>query len=137
MAAVEYDWQLNFGSIALMWRGGCIIRAQFPGRIKEAFDADPQLANLLLAPYFQQAIAQSQSSWRRVIAKAVEHGYPCLHSAARWPILTATAPTAYQQTYCRPSATTLVPIPTSAQTGLGVLPHQLDRARRRYGLYGL
>ena len=76
MAAAEYDWQLNFGSIALMWRGGCIIRAQFLGRIKEAFDADPQLANLLLAPYFQQAIAQSQGSWRRVIAQAVEHGVP-------------------------------------------------------------
>ena len=76
MAAAEYDWQLNFGSIALMWRGGCIIRAQFLGRIKEAFDADPRLANLLLAPYFQQAIAQSQASWRRVIAQAVEHGVP-------------------------------------------------------------
>ncbi len=76
MAAEEYDWQLNFGSIALMWRGGCIIRAQFLGRIKEAFDADPQLANLLLAPYFQQAIAQSQASWRRVVAKAVECGVP-------------------------------------------------------------
>ena len=76
MAAAEYDWQLNFGSIALMWRGGCIIRAQFLGRIKEAFDADPQLANLLLAPYFQQALAQSQGSWRRVIAHAVEHGVP-------------------------------------------------------------
>ena len=76
MAAAEYDWQLNFGSIALMWRGGCIIRAQFLGRIKEAFDADPQLANLLLAPYFRQAIAQSQASWRRVIAQAVEHGVP-------------------------------------------------------------
>ena len=76
MAAAEYDWKLNFGSIALMWRGGCIIRAQFLGRIKEAFDADPRLANLLLAPYFQQAIAQSQASWRRVIAQAVEHGVP-------------------------------------------------------------
>ena len=76
MAAAKYDWQLNFGSIALMWRGGCIIRAQFLGRIKEAFDAGPQLANLLLAPYFQQAIAQSQGSWRRVIAQAVEHGVP-------------------------------------------------------------
>ena len=76
MAAAEYDWQLNFGSIALMWRGGCIIRAQFLGRIKEAFDADLQLANLLLAPYFQQAIAQSQGSWRRVIAQAVEYGVP-------------------------------------------------------------
>lgn len=76
MAAAEYDWQLNFGSIALMWRGGCIIRAQFLGRIKEAFDADGQLANLLLAPYFQEAIAQSQASWRRVVAQAVTHGVP-------------------------------------------------------------
>ncbi len=76
IAAAEYDWQLNFGSIALMWRGGCIIRAQFLGRIKEAFDADGQLANLLLAPYFQEAIAQSQASWRRVVAQAVTHGVP-------------------------------------------------------------
>ena len=76
MAAEEYAWKLNYGSIALMWRGGCIIRAQFLGRIKEAFDADAHLANVLLAPYFQEAIAQSQTSWRRVVATAVEHGVP-------------------------------------------------------------
>ncbi len=76
MAAAEYNWNLNYGSIALMWRGGCIIRAQFLGRIKEAFDADANLANVLLAPYFQRAIAQSQTSWRRVVATAVEHGVP-------------------------------------------------------------
>ncbi len=76
MAAAERDWQLNYGSIALMWRGGCIIRAQFLGHIKEAFDADANLASVLLAPYFQEAIAQSQASWRRVIATAVEHGVP-------------------------------------------------------------
>ena len=76
MAAEEYAWNLNYGSIALMWRGGCIIRAQFLGRIKEAFDADAHLANVLLAPYFQEAIAQSQTSWRRVVATAIEHGVP-------------------------------------------------------------
>ena len=76
MAAAEYDWSLSFGSIALMWRGGCIIRAQFLGDIKEAFDADPTLTNLLLAPYFSSAIAQSMDSWRRVISTAVLLGMP-------------------------------------------------------------
>ena len=76
MAAREHGWDLNYGGIALMWRGGCIIRAQFLGRIKEAFDADPRLANLLLAPYFAAAIASSQESWRRVVATAVRLGVP-------------------------------------------------------------
>ena len=76
MAAREHGWELNYGGIALMWRGGCIIRAQFLGRIKEAFDADLQLANLLLAPYFAGAIASSQESWRRVVATAVRLGVP-------------------------------------------------------------
>ena len=76
MAASEYHWQLNYGDIALMWRGGCIIRAQFLSRIKQAFDADPGLANLLLAPYFQQAIASSQGAWRRTVAHAVSLGIP-------------------------------------------------------------
>ena len=76
MAAREHEWELNYGGIALMWRGGCIIRAQFLGRIKEAFDADPRLANLLLDPYFAGAIAASQESWRRVVATAVRLGVP-------------------------------------------------------------
>ena len=76
MAAREHEWELNYGGIALMWRGGCIIRAQFLGRIKEAFDADPRLANLLLDPYFAAAIAASQESWRRVVATAVRLGVP-------------------------------------------------------------
>ena len=76
MAASEHHWQLNYGDIALMWRGGCIIRAQFLSRIKQAFDADPGLANLLLAPYFQQAIASSQGAWRRTVAHAVSLGIP-------------------------------------------------------------
>ncbi|MBR3744569.1 MAG: decarboxylating NADP(+)-dependent phosphogluconate dehydrogenase [Bacteroidales bacterium] len=75
-AAAEYGWRLNYGNIALMWRGGCIIRSVFLGKIKEAFDSQPDLANIMLAPYFQEKMAQAQSGWRRVIALAVENGIP-------------------------------------------------------------
>jgi 6-phosphogluconate dehydrogenase len=75
-AAVEYQWPLAFGSIALLWRGGCIIRAVFLERIKEAFDAEPELENLLLARYFQEATAKAQDAWRNVIATAVRSGIP-------------------------------------------------------------
>ena len=75
-AAGEYQWDLNYGEIALMWRGGCIIRAQFLGNIKEAYDNNPGLQNLLLDDYFKDAIEKSQSAWRQVIATAVEHGVP-------------------------------------------------------------
>jgi len=75
-AAAEHHWPLDFGSIALLWRGGCIIRAVFLERIKEAFAADAKLENLLLAPYFQKAIANAQSDWRHVIASAVHLGIP-------------------------------------------------------------
>jgi len=75
-AAQEYDWPLNYGEIALLWRGGCIIRAQFLDVIKEAFDAEADFGNLLLAPYFQKAVEKSQTAWRHVIATAVELGIP-------------------------------------------------------------
>jgi 6-phosphogluconate dehydrogenase len=76
MAAGEHGWELDLGGIALMWREGCIIRAQFLERIKDAYDEDPSLANLLLAPFFKQAIDHNQAAWRRVIAMAVENGIP-------------------------------------------------------------
>jgi 6-phosphogluconate dehydrogenase len=76
MAAAEHGWELDYGGLALLWREGCIIRAQFLERIKEAFDATPDLANLLLAPYFRAAIDRSQTAWRRVVAAAVTHGLP-------------------------------------------------------------
>ncbi len=76
MAAEEYGWDLGYGGIALLWREGCIIRAQFLERIKEAFDEDPGLANLLLDDYFKDAINRSQAAWRRVVAKAVLNGIP-------------------------------------------------------------
>ena len=66
-AAKEHDWPLNDGDCALLWRGGCIIRAQFLDRIKEAFDEDPNLENLLLHPYFTDAVHNAQAAWRRVV----------------------------------------------------------------------
>ncbi len=75
-AAAEYDWPLNYGDCALLWRGGCIIRAVFLDRIKEAFDDNPKLENLLLAPYFAKAVADAQDGWRHVIASAAELGIP-------------------------------------------------------------
>jgi 6-phosphogluconate dehydrogenase len=75
-AAEEHDWTLDYGNIAMLWRGGCIIRAQFLDRIKEAFDEDANLGNLLLHPYFRDAIHASQNSWRHVIETAVRLGLP-------------------------------------------------------------
>ena len=75
-AAIEYKWPLNFGPISLLWRGGCIIRAVFLERIKEAFDANPKLENLLLAPYFTDATKKAQAAWRNVVATAVRLGIP-------------------------------------------------------------
>ncbi|WP_448249978.1 decarboxylating NADP(+)-dependent phosphogluconate dehydrogenase [Thalassotalea agariperforans] len=82
-AAKEFGWELNYGAIALMWRGGCIIRSAFLGKIKEAYDADPELENLLLTPYFRDTVAGSQAGWRNVIGTAVANGIPvpCLSSA--------------------------------------------------------
>jgi 6-phosphogluconate dehydrogenase len=73
-AAEEYKWNLNNGGIALMWRGGCIIRSTFLGKIKEAFDHNPKLTNLLLDPFFKEKIESSQASWRKVVAASVTNG---------------------------------------------------------------
>ena len=75
-AARENKWNLNYGGIALMWRGGCIIRSVFLGKIKEAFDKNPNLSNLLLDDYFKNVIDSCQESWRRVISQAVINGIP-------------------------------------------------------------
>ncbi len=82
-AAKEYNWNLNNGGIALMWRGGCIIRSVFLGKIKEAFDRNPELENLLLDPFFKDAVEKAQESWRRVVTTAVEMGIaiPAMSSA--------------------------------------------------------
>ncbi len=75
-AANEYGWTLHPGEIATIWRGGCIIRARFLDRIKEAFDRQPDLPNLLLAPYFTDAVKNGQDGWRRVVAEAARLGIP-------------------------------------------------------------
>jgi 6-phosphogluconate dehydrogenase len=75
-AAEEYGWNLNYGGIALMWRGGCIIRSVFLGKIKEAFDKNPELNNLLLDEYFKTKIMDASDSWRRVVATATMNGIP-------------------------------------------------------------
>ncbi|MEI6565446.1 MAG: decarboxylating NADP(+)-dependent phosphogluconate dehydrogenase [Verrucomicrobiota bacterium] len=75
-AAAQYKWNLNYGGIALMWRGGCIIRSVFLGRIKEAFDKNSKLQNLMLDPFFRKALNASHRSWRNVVATAVKKGIP-------------------------------------------------------------
>ncbi|MBQ5756964.1 MAG: decarboxylating NADP(+)-dependent phosphogluconate dehydrogenase [Clostridia bacterium] len=75
-AAKTYGWNLNYGGIALMWRGGCIIRSVFLGKIKEAFDENPALDNLLMAPYFKEAVASAQAGWRRVCCAGMMAGIP-------------------------------------------------------------
>jgi 6-phosphogluconate dehydrogenase len=74
--AEEQGWEINKGGVALMWRGGCIIRSAFLGKIKEAFDRNPGLANLLLDPYFTSEVTRAQDGWRRVCAVAVTNGIP-------------------------------------------------------------
>lgn len=75
-AAKTFNWKLNYGGIALMWRGGCIIRSVFLGNIKTAFTNYPDLTNLLLDPFFRDAIHDCQDAWRSVVANAVNLGIP-------------------------------------------------------------
>ena len=117
-AAAEYGWNLDFGNIALMWRGGCIIRSVFLGKIKEAFDRQPDLKNLLLDPYFKEQVEGAQESWRRVVSRAVRWGVPvpatssalAFYDGYRQAWLPAQPPAV-------PSGTTSAPTPTSAWTG--------------------
>ena len=75
-AGAEFGWSLKFGEIASIWRGGCIIRARFLGRIRDAYDRAPGLPNLLLDPYFRQIVEKAQPGWRRLVAVAAERGVP-------------------------------------------------------------
>jgi 6-phosphogluconate dehydrogenase len=75
-AAQEYKWNLNYGGIALMWRGGCIIRSRFLGKIKEAFDKNLKLSNLMLDDYFRGEIKRCQKGWRNVVSAAMKRGIP-------------------------------------------------------------
>lgn len=89
-AANEYGWDLKYGNIAMIFRGGCIIRAQFLHRIKAAYDNNPDIANLMLDPYFKDILESYQDSWREVICTAVKYGVPTPAFPARLLTLTAT-----------------------------------------------
>ena len=75
-AAEEYGWKLKLGEIAMIWRGGCIIRAKFLGKIKEAYDRNPDLRNLLMDPYFSEIAQSNQPRWRQVVSTAIQMGVP-------------------------------------------------------------
>jgi len=75
-AANEQKWNLNFGGIALMWRGGCIIRSRFLAEIKKAYDKNPKLTNLLMDDFFSKVLNEYQPSWRRAIIQAIQYGVP-------------------------------------------------------------
>src|SRR5512135_267903 len=75
-AAEEFKWNLNYGGIALLWRGGCIIRSAFLGKIKEAFDKNPDITNLLIDPFFKNTVDNSQQGWRNIVASAAMNGIP-------------------------------------------------------------
>ena len=85
-AAKEFGWDLNYGGIALLWRGGCIIRSVFLGKIKEAFDKNPALANILLDPYFKEKLSDAQKGWRNVVSQAIVNGVPapCMTAALEY-----------------------------------------------------
>lgn len=85
-AAKEFNWHLNYGGIAMMWRGGCIIRSAFLGKIKDAFDLNPELNNLLLDDYFKDTVVNAQQGWRRVVINAIGNGVPapCLTAALNY-----------------------------------------------------
>ena len=126
------DWKLNMGGIALMWRGGCIIRSIFLGDIKAAFDKNPKLANLLLDEFFSSALNKYQGSWRKALIKAIELGVPTPafstalafydgypHGAAAGESAAGAARLLWRA-YLR----------ADGQAARRVLPHQLDWARR-------
>jgi 6-phosphogluconate dehydrogenase len=110
-AAEEYKWKLNYGGIALMWRGGCIIRSAFLGKIKEAYDHNPSITNLLLDPFFNDKIEKAQSGWRNVVSEAAMNPLS--------DILTAIGAKNSRQICCKLNVIILVLIPTKESINRG------------------
>jgi len=115
-AEKEHGWHLNLGGIALMWRGGCIIRSVFLGNIKAAFDKNPDLTNLLLDEFFSSALIKYQASWRKALIHAIESGVPTPAFSTGLHSTMATARQVSRQTCCRRSATSSARTPTSEWT---------------------
>ena len=115
-ASKEFNWNLNFGDIATIWRGGCIIRAKFLNRIVEAYERDPALHNLLLDSYFTDIIRKTQHNWRSRSRRRSSKAWPCRPSARRWLTSTATGRRGCPRICSRRSAISLARIPTSEST---------------------
>ena len=132
-AAQEYKWNLNYGGVALMWRGGCIIRSAFLGKIKEAFDRNPKLSNLLLDPYFKKQVEAAQLAWRRVVAKAIQTRNSSPGHVQRAGLLRRVPPGMAARQPASGSARLLwrPHLRARGQAARPVLPHELDRAWRR------
>ena len=135
-AAKDQGWNLNFGGIALMWRGGCIIRSRFLGKIKEAFDKNPSLGNLLLDDFFSKLLIDYQASWRRAVVQAIQYGVPdagLRHGAGFLRRLPHGAP-ARQPAASPARFLRRAHLRARGQAARPILPHQLDWARRQGGL---
>ena len=115
-AAKDQKWNLNFGGIALMWRGGCIIRSRFLGKIKEAFDKDPRLSNLLLNKFFTKALTSIRRVGGVPLPTRPSPVCPRLRLRRPWRFTMATAPHDCRPTCCRRNATSSAPTPTNAST---------------------
>ena len=133
-AATEYNWNLNYGGIALMWRGGCIIRSRFLGKIKEAFDNNPKLTNLLLDDYFRGEIKRCQKGWRNVVAAAAKKGIPvpAFSTALAFYDQYRSARAAGQSVAGAARLFRRAHLRTCGQAARRVFPHQLDRPRRHH-----
>jgi 6-phosphogluconate dehydrogenase len=130
-AAKEFGWNHNYGGIALMWRGGCIIRSAFLGKIKESFVNNTQLVNLLLDPFFAKAVADPKTHGDASSKRPYNLASPCQHLAALYIIMTATVQNACRPTFCRLNATISGPILRAYDKTRGqFFSHQLDRTGR-------
>ncbi len=116
-ASKDYSWKLNYGGIALMWRGGCIIRSQFLGKIKEAYDKNPNLSNLLLDDFFRKEMSRSSEGWRNIVSFSADSRSALpLRCLRPLPFTMATAPKSCLLTCCRRSGTTSARTPMSGST---------------------
>ena len=131
-AAKEHGWKLNYGGVALMWRGGCIIRSTFLGKIKEAFDREPGLSNLLLDPFFRDKVVASQPAWRRAVAAAVTNGRAGagVLDGARLLRRVPGRPAAGQPAPGPARLLRRAHVRAHRQAARPVLPHELDGPRR-------
>ncbi len=135
-AAKTQQWNLNYGGIALVWRAGCIIRSAFLGDIKKAFERDPQLVNLLLDPFFREAVSTRQAGWRRAIVARGSERHPGAVHERRFVVFrrlsrgaAAGEPVASSAGFLRRAH-----LRAHRSTARPVLPHGLDWPRRRYNI---